>query len=35
MKYMFDQCTDELKLKTKTPYKNYNEIAFYELQFRY
>ena len=28
MEYMFDLCTDELKLKIKSQYNNFQEIAF-------
>ena len=28
MKYMFHRCSDELKLKIRIQYKNFNETAF-------
>ena len=31
MFYMFNRCSDELKLKIKSQYKNFEEEAFYNV----
>ena len=30
MRYMFSKCSDELKLKIRSQYKNFQEMAFYD-----
>ena len=35
MRYMFSKCSDELKLKIRSQYKNFQEMAFDNYSFRW
>ena len=35
MSFMFSKCPDQLKLKIKSQYKNFQEIAFYDNNFTF
>ena len=33
MSYMFSYCSDELKMKIRSQYKNFKEISFYDYDY--